>query len=72
MTTMTEESYQRAVGILVLSGRASTAFLQRQMTITYSDAMRLMDRAEAEGIVSTPNHVGKREVLARPTTEARS
>ena len=58
--------YERAVGILVLSNRASTSFLQREMRIGYNDAARLMERAEREGVVSKPNVSGKREVIPRP------
>lgn len=59
-----DSQYERAVGILVISKRASTSFLQRRLGIGYNAAARLMERAEDEGIVSRPNHVGKREVLA--------
>lgn len=57
--------YERAVGILVLSGRGSTSFIQRKLGIGYNAAARLIERAEAEGILAPPNHVGKREVLVR-------
>lgn len=55
--------YEQAVGVLVLSQRASTSFLQRRLGIAYQAAARYMERAEQEGIVSRPNSVGKREVL---------
>lgn len=61
-----EAQYERAVGILVLTGRGSTSLIQRKLGICYNDAARLVERAEIEGILSAPDHVGKREVMARP------
>jgi len=59
-----DEKYEQAVGLLVLTGKASTSFLQRKLGLGYNAAARLMERAEEEGLVSRPNHVGKRDVLA--------
>lgn len=58
--------YQRAVGIMVLSNRVSTSYLQRELGIGYNAAARLVERAEADGISALPNEVGKRELLAKP------
>ncbi|MGH1577720.1 DUF7681 family protein [Planktotalea sp.] len=58
-----ETLYQKAVEILTTEQKASTSFLQRQMSIGYNKAAMLMERAEQEGVVSKPNHVGKRDVL---------
>lgn len=62
---MDEAMFERAVGVLVLSDRASTAFLQMKLRVPYKLAAQLMERAANEGIVSEPNAVGKRDVLAR-------
>jgi S-DNA-T family DNA segregation ATPase FtsK/SpoIIIE len=58
-----EELYDRAVAIVARERKASTSFIQRQLQIGYNRAARLVERMEAEGVVSKPNHVGKREVL---------
>ncbi len=56
---------QQAVEVVTRENKASTSFLQRHLKIGYNRAADLIDRMEAEGIISAPNHVGKREVMAR-------
>ena len=60
-----EGLYEQAVDIISREGKASTSFLQRSLKIGYNRAADLIDRMEGEGLISAPNHVGKREVLAR-------
>jgi DNA segregation ATPase FtsK/SpoIIIE, S-DNA-T family len=60
-----DELYAQAVAVVCRERKASTSFVQRQLQIGYNRAARIIERMEAEGIVSTANHVGKREVLAR-------
>jgi DNA segregation ATPase FtsK/SpoIIIE, S-DNA-T family len=57
--------YAQAVAVVCREGKASTSFVQRHLQIGYNRAARIIERMEAEGIVSAANHVGKREVLAR-------
>ena len=57
--------YDQAVALVCREKKASTSFVQRHLQIGYNRAARLIERMEAEGVVSTANHVGKREVLAR-------
>ena len=60
-----EGLYEQAVDVISREGKASTSFLQRSLKIGYNRAADLIDRMEGEGLISAPNHVGKREVLAR-------
>jgi S-DNA-T family DNA segregation ATPase FtsK/SpoIIIE len=55
--------YDQAVAIVAREGKASTSFIQRHLKIGYNRAATLIERMEAEGVVSQANHVGKREVL---------
>jgi S-DNA-T family DNA segregation ATPase FtsK/SpoIIIE len=58
--------YDQAVALVCRERKASTSFVQRYLQIGYNRAARLIERMEAEGVVSQANHVGKREVLAPP------
>jgi len=60
-----EGLYEQAVEVVTREGKASTSFLQRHLKIGYNRAADLIDRMENEGLISAPNHVGKRDVLTR-------
>ena len=60
-----DEMYDRAVAIVCRERKASTSFVQRHLQIGYNRAARIVERMEAEGVISKANHAGKREVLAR-------
>jgi S-DNA-T family DNA segregation ATPase FtsK/SpoIIIE len=60
-----DKLYAQAVAVVCREGKASTSFVQRHLQIGYNRAARIIERMEAEGVVSAANHVGKREVLAR-------
>lgn len=55
--------YRQAIEMVQLEGKASTSFIQRCLKIGYNRAANIMDQMEKEGLVSKPNHVGKREIL---------
>jgi S-DNA-T family DNA segregation ATPase FtsK/SpoIIIE len=57
--------YDQAVALVAREGKASTSFIQRHLQIGYNRAARIIEKMEAEGVVSRANHVGKREVLVR-------
>ncbi|MBC7505695.1 MAG: DNA translocase FtsK 4TM domain-containing protein [Sandarakinorhabdus sp.] len=57
------DSYAQAIDIIAAAQKASTSYLQRQLRVGYNNAARLIERMEADGFVSKPDHVGRREVL---------
>ena len=61
--------YDQAVSLVAREGKASTSFIQRHLQIGYNRAAKLIEQMEKEGVVSTANHVGKREVLVRRERE---
>ncbi|WP_420142077.1 DNA translocase FtsK 4TM domain-containing protein [Sphingomonas sp.] len=60
------QTYRRAVQLVVENRKASTSWLQRQLRVGYNGAARLIERMEKAGIISTPDHVGRRDVLIEP------
>lgn len=58
-----DELYKQAVEIVQLEGKASTSFIQRCLKIGYNRAANIMEQMEKDGLVSKPNHMGKREIL---------
>ena len=57
--------YKEAVALILREGKASTSFLQRHLKIGYNRAARIIDMMESAGIISSANHVGKREIIGR-------
>ena len=55
--------YDQAVAIAIKDRKCSTSYIQRKLAIGYNKAARLVEQMEDEGIVSSANHVGKREIL---------
>lgn len=56
--------YDQAIALVARERKCSTSFIQRHLQIGYNRAARIVERMEADGVVSAANHVGKREVLA--------
>jgi S-DNA-T family DNA segregation ATPase FtsK/SpoIIIE len=65
------DSYARAIEIIALAQKASTSYLQRQLRVGYNNAARLIEQMEADGFVSKPDHVGRREVLIDENSQRR-
>ena len=55
--------YRKAVQIVKRDRKASTSYIQRSLRIGYNRAAILTEKMEKEGIISPPNHSGKREIL---------
>jgi S-DNA-T family DNA segregation ATPase FtsK/SpoIIIE len=55
--------YDQAVAIVIKDRKCSTSYIQRKLAIGYNKAARLVEQMEDEGVVSSANHVGKREIL---------
>ena len=58
-----DDLYDKAVAIVSSEGKASTSFIQRHLKIGYNRAATIIEQMEKEGVISSANHVGKREVL---------
>ena len=55
--------YADAVALVRESGRASISVVQRKLKIGYNRAARMIERMEAEGVVTPMNSNGAREVI---------
>ena len=58
-----DQLYRKARQLVAESQKASTSWLQRQLRVGYNSAARLIERMETDGLVSRPDHVGRRDVL---------
>ncbi|MGF1606271.1 MAG: DNA translocase FtsK 4TM domain-containing protein [Rhodothalassiaceae bacterium] len=61
--------YDKAVDVVLRDRRVSTSYIQRRLRIGYNKAASLIEEMEQQGVISAPNHAGKREVLV-PEREA--
>ncbi|NJM84154.1 MAG: hypothetical protein HC844_18425 [Tabrizicola sp.] len=59
--------YDQAVAIVAKDRKCSTSYIQRKLGIGYNKAARLVEQMEEQGIVTSANHVGKREILVPET-----
>ncbi len=55
--------YVKAVAIVRRDKKASISYVQRQLRIGYNRAATLIEKMEAEGIITAPNISGKREII---------
>jgi len=63
-TTGADALYDQAVQICIQDGKASTSHIQRRLSIGYNRAARIVDQMEEEGIVTAPDRVGRRKIMA--------
>ncbi|KMQ91171.1 cell division protein [Lasius niger] len=60
-----DELYEEAVEIIFKHKRATASFLQRQLSIGYNRASKIIETMEEEGIVGPASASGKRDILGR-------
>ncbi len=60
--------YDRAVAIVAQAGYCSVSHIQRNLSVGYNKAAKLVERMEKEGVVGPPSQKagGRREVLIQP------
>ena len=55
--------YQQALAIVRRDKKTSISYIQRQLRIGYNRAAIIIERMEQEGVLTTPNISGKRELI---------
>jgi DNA segregation ATPase FtsK/SpoIIIE, S-DNA-T family len=58
-----DDLYDKAVYVVTTTRNASISWVQRQLRIGYNRAARIVEEMEKQGVVSSPDHTNKREVL---------
>ncbi len=59
-----EDLYSQAVEIVRNDKKTSISYVQRRLRIGYNRAALLIERMEDEGIITPPDHTGKRSIVA--------
>ena len=55
--------YKQAVEIVIRDRKPSTSYVQRVLRIGYNRAANIIEKMEKEGLITAPNHSGKREII---------
>ena len=58
-----DELYDQAVAVVLRDKKVSTSYVQRRLQVGYNKAASLIERMEKEGLISSANGTGKREIL---------
>jgi S-DNA-T family DNA segregation ATPase FtsK/SpoIIIE len=58
-----DDLYDQAVAIVLRDKKVSTSYVQRRLQVGYNKAASLIERMEKEGLISSANGTGKREIL---------
>ena len=66
-----DELYDQAVAVVLRDKKVSTSYIQRRLQVGYNKAASLIERMEKEGLISSANATGKREILV-PGDSARA
>ena len=67
-----EGQVQAALDIVLTTGRASVASIQRRLELAYTKAADIMDQLEARGIVGPARGSDPREILIKDPAEAKA
>ncbi len=62
-----DELFDEVADFVINTGTTSVSSLQRRFRIGFNRAARIMEQLEEQGIVSSAQNGGKREILGRPT-----
>jgi S-DNA-T family DNA segregation ATPase FtsK/SpoIIIE len=57
--------YQSAVDVVMTDKRTSISYIQRKLRIGYNTAARMVEKMEEDGILSAPDHLGKRVIMKK-------
>ncbi|MDD2839971.1 MAG: DNA translocase FtsK 4TM domain-containing protein [Rickettsiales bacterium] len=55
--------YQQALNIVKKERKCSISYIQRSLRIGYNKAANIVEEMERNGVLSSPNNMGKREIL---------
>ena len=66
-----DDLYDQAVAVVLRDKKVSTSYVQRRLQVGYNKAASLIERMEKEGLISSANGTGKREILV-PGDSARA
>ena len=58
-----DDLYNQAVEIVRNDKKVSISYVQRRLKIGYNRAATIVEKMEENGVISAPDHSGKREVL---------
>ena len=64
-STAQDDLYTQAVALVRREKKISISYLQRCFKIGYNKSASIVEQMEREGIVSRPNHIGRREILVK-------
>jgi S-DNA-T family DNA segregation ATPase FtsK/SpoIIIE len=59
-----DQLYDQAVAVVLRDKKVSTSYVQRALKIGYNRAANIIDQMEQAGLISEPDHVGRRKILA--------
>ncbi|MDC0865065.1 DNA translocase FtsK 4TM domain-containing protein [Rickettsiaceae bacterium] len=58
-----DDTYSKALNIVTTERKSSISYIQRSLRIGYNRAANIVEQMEKNGVLSEPNHSGKREIL---------